>query len=176
VLYVVTNQTQVISSLLLPPLSIIEVIPDGAEYNVTIMFKTDKPLILYYGAFTYSPASDYPNLKAWRTGDGYFVPFSPSITVPPGNFSISFYLVWLKQNTTSREDIFSMIPFPKIPGLAIFLLIFFASSYVEAFIIVNAYYKNKEEGLSFNSKVVVALTLVAYAFLLYWSYFKFVAT
>ncbi|MBO3757825.1 MAG: hypothetical protein JTT14_01795, partial [Candidatus Brockarchaeota archaeon] len=96
-------------------------------------------------------ASDYPNYKYYRTGDGYFVPFS-GITVPPGNFSISFLLNFLQTNSTSQQSIFGNL-LPIIPGTIIFALISILSTYVEAFILVNAYFKNKENELSFQSKL-----------------------
>lgn len=174
ILYISTNQTQVITSFILPPFSIVEVVPDGVAYNVTISFRSNRTATVYYGAFTYSPASDYPNYKYYRTGDGYFVPFS-GITVPPGNFSISFLLSFLQTNSTSQQGMFSNL-LPMIPKTAIFALISILSTYVESFILVNAYFKNKENELSFQSKLLVFVTVIGYLFLLYWSYSKFLAS
>ncbi|MBO3763189.1 MAG: hypothetical protein QXS21_04935 [Thermoproteota archaeon] len=174
ILYISTNQTQVITSFILPPFSIIELVPNGVAYNLTLSFRSNKEATVYYGAFTYSPASDYPNYKYYRTGDGYFVPFS-GITVPPGNFSISFLLNFLQTNSTSQQSIFGNL-LPIIPGTIIFALISILSTYVEAFILVNAYFKNKENELSFQSKLLIFATIVGYLFLLYWSYSKFLSS
>ncbi|MGC9085672.1 MAG: hypothetical protein ACP5IT_05785 [Thermoproteota archaeon] len=174
ILYISTNQTQVITSFILPPFSIIEVVPDGVAYNVTLSFRSNRASTVYYGAFTYSPASDYPNFKAYRTGDGYFVPFS-GITVPPGNFSISFLLNFLQTNSTSQQGILGSF-LPIVPKTVIFALISIVGTYVEAFILVNAYFKSKENELSFQSKLLIFATVVGYLFLLYWSYSKFLAS
>lgn len=174
ILYISTNQTQVITSFILPPFSIVEVVPDGVAYNVTLSFRSNKESTVYYGAFTYSPSSDYPNYNYYRTGDGYFVPFS-GITVPPGNFSISFLLVFLQTNSTSQQTLFSNL-LPAIPRTVIFAFVSVVSTYVEAFILVNAYFKSKENELSFQSKLLIFATVVGYLFLLYWSYSKFLAS
>lgn len=174
ILYISTNQTQVVTSFILPPFSIVEVVPDGIVYNVTLGFKSNKEVTVYWGAFTYSPSSDYPNLKYYRTGDGYFVPFS-GVTVPPGNFSISFMLNFLQSNSTSQQGIFGSI-LPLVPGTVIFASISILSTYIEAFILVNAYFKSKENGLPFQSKLLILATIIGYIFLLYWSYSKFLSS
>jgi hypothetical protein len=146
---------------------------EGALYNVTIEFVAQNKTRLYYGAVTLDPTDNYPGKTSYSYGSSqtYFVPFSPVLSMPAGNVTISMVasFEWKQQNQTVGS-ILAPITSSNAAKLILFAAIAVGISYGEAFFLVSSYFENKLAGLSFRRKVLVLVSVLVAAVAIAWLY------
>lgn len=156
-----------------PFCSEIQLVVEGALYNVTIEFVAQNETRLYYGALTLDPTDNYPGETAYPYGSSqaYFVPFSPVLSMPAENVTIlmATRFEWKQQNQNGGS-ILAPITSSGAARLILFAAIAVGISYGEAFFLVSSFFENKLAGLSFRRKVLVLVSVLVAAVAIAWLY------
>jgi hypothetical protein len=146
---------------------------EGALYNVTIEFVAQNETTLYYGALTLDPTDNYPGKTSYSYGSSqtYLVPFSPVLSMPAGNVTISMVarFEWNQQNQNG-SSILTPITSSDAARLILFAVIAVGISYGEAFFLLSSYFENKLAGLSTGRKVLVLVSVLVVAVAIAWLY------
>jgi len=156
-----------------PSCSEIQLGVEGTLYNVTIEFVASNETRLYYGALTLDPTDNYPGELAYNYGSSqvYFVPFSPSLSMPAGNVTISMLAryEWNQQNQNG-SSILTPITSSYVAKLILFGAVAIGISYGEAFFLLSSYFESKLAGLGTWRKVFVFVSVLAVALAIAWLY------
>jgi len=152
-----------------PPYSLIEVIPTGRICNITVTFHSNSVTSVHYGAITRSPSGNYPGETYYAMYDAAFVRFSSVSGLLPGNITLrfSFYV------ETSSPQSSSWIPnivLPSFVSLIGFLAIVAGVIYIECFVLIVSFFRNRSTGLSNYWKVGILLSIALSAYAVYWAY------
>jgi len=137
-------------------------------YNLTVSFRTEDPWDYTVGVFTsnkdfYKPAS--VDVTSGQPG-GYFVRLHPLITgSSPGNITLTFIL-----NCYGRTSGFFIFSFPTELNGVVFLAAVICLGYVDAFSILDLYFKNKIEGSSKKRWFLTGLLILASLLGVYFMY------
>lgn len=144
--------------------SFIQLFPEGESYyNITLTFDSPRTFQIQIGVFTNNPGA-YPGLTARPEGLRYFVEFISGLSESPGSYVISIL--------ARARGVESSNPFPiQVPSAlnsVIILLLGLLLAYVNLFAIMDAYFKNKSEGISRQRRIGVALLILGSLLFLYW--------
>jgi hypothetical protein len=169
-----TNESSqdIISSLrITSPFSVIQLGVEGELYNVTIEFVAQSETRLYYGALTLYPSSNYPGRLFYTYSDAYLVPFSPVLSMPAGNVTISMAARFeMSQQNQNGGSILPPITLSDAAKLVLFAAIAIGISYGEVFFLLSSYFQNKLSGLSAWRKVLALLSVLVAAVAIAWLY------
>lgn len=174
VLLIRTNESNqaIVSGLhVASPFSMIQLGVEGELYNVTIEFVARNETRLYYGALTLYPSSNYPGKLFYSYSDAYLVPFSPVLSMPAGNVTISMVARFEKnQQNQNGGSILPPITLSDAAKLVLFAAIAVGISYGEAFFLLSSYFQNKLSGLSIARKVLALISVLVVAVAIAWLY------
>jgi len=141
-------------------------------YNLTVSFRTESPWDYTVGVFTstkdYYPSTDFTSGQP----GGYFVRLVSLVTVStPGNFTLTFIL-----NAYGRTSGFFIFSFPTELNGVVFLVAVILLGYVNAFSVLDLYFKNKMEGSSkkrwFLTGILILVSLLGIYFIYSFTTFK----
>jgi len=152
------------------PFSVIQLGVKGELYNVTIEFVAQNETRLYYGALTLYPSSNYPGKLYYTYSDAYFVAFSPLVSMPAGNVTISMVTRFEQNQQNQGGSLLPSITLPDAAKLILFAVVAVGISYAEAFFLLSSYFQNKLSNLSTARKVLALISVLVAAVAVAWLY------
>jgi len=155
----------------IPLISLVYVQPrSGGTYVIQIFFSSNSRWNGTLGVYT-SESEFYKGIgSASLTSQGYFVTLHTINISPRDNQTLSYKInINLKAHNTASSNIL-FINFPTPMNMALFVLISVAIAYVNAFFILDSFFKSKTEGTSKIRWVLVALLVLVSVYVLYQIY------
>ncbi|MDW8049160.1 MAG: hypothetical protein RMJ07_05730 [Nitrososphaerota archaeon] len=137
----------------------------GAIYNISLSFTSDKPWEYLIGVYTTSLSFYYENYGRLVETYGYFVRLRPPYTLPAGNITIN---ILLTAHAASPQPIGFSFRLPAPANFAIILTSYFILAYINSFVFLDTYFKNKRESVSSRRWILVGGVLLISVILAYW--------
>lgn len=135
-------------------------------YNIIIKFNSKGAWNCTIGVYTRN--SEFYKKSPIMTSSGPFIPLSGPFGVTASNYQTADHeinIVLQVEGENSSNWFF--IKFPTPVNMALFAIISFAVAYFNVFFLLDAYFKNKVEGLSKIRLALLVLMLLASIYVLY---------
>lgn len=145
--------------------STVQLVSRDQTANITIVFDSKNVTKVIYGVLTnnntyYVQAST----RSYVFSEGILFVFSPQITMPPGKSKITFNI----HTVTARREGGFQIRLPPLATTIPVLMVILSLVYLNAYVIIDAYYLSQKEELSIGRKASVVLLLIISAIVIYW--------
>jgi len=142
----------------------------GGIYNIQILFNSNSGWNGTLGVYT-SESEFYRRIGSVSvTSQGYFITLHTINILPRDNQTSGYRInINLKAYNIASSNIF-FINFPTPINMALFVLVSVAVGYINAFFILDSFFKSKTEGVSKIRWALVALLVLASIYVLYQVY------